>query len=232
MDYIFRNQGTTDQPVYGNPQFLQADGRRLEVYGCPSPNFADFDGDHDLDLICGEFLDGFTYFENIGSRTGPIYSKGRKLVGSDGNRLAMDLQMIVPVAFDWDRDGDEDLIVGDEDGRVALVENSGQLGEEEGRHAPIFVQPKYFQQQADTLKCGALATPVGFDWDGDGDTDILSGNTAGYIEFFENLSGPKVAKPKWNKPIRLEVEGKPFRIQAGPNGVYKVPLRRSGDTRH
>ncbi len=221
--YIFRNQGTTDQPVYGNPQFLQADGRRLEVYGCPSPNFADFDGDHDLDLICGEFLDGFTYFENIGSRTGPIYSKGRKLVGSDGNRLAMDLQMIVPVAFDWDRDGDEDLIVGDEDGRVALVENSGQLGEEEGRHAPIFVQPKYFQQQADTLKCGALATPVGFDWDRDGDADILSGNTAGYIEFFENLSGPKVAKPKWNKPIRLEVEGKPFRIQAGPNGSIQGP---------
>jgi len=34
----------------------------------------------------------------------------------------MDLQMITPTAFDWDQDGDFDLITGDEDGRVALVE--------------------------------------------------------------------------------------------------------------
>ena len=32
----------------------------------------------------------------------------------------MDLQMITPVAIDWDRDGDTDLIVGDEDGVVVV----------------------------------------------------------------------------------------------------------------
>ncbi|GIT04930.1 MAG: hypothetical protein CM1200mP29_03410 [Verrucomicrobiota bacterium] len=32
----------------------------------------------------------------------------------------MDLQMIVPTAIDWDGDGDVDLIIGQEDGRVAL----------------------------------------------------------------------------------------------------------------
>ena len=128
--------------------------------------------------------------------------------------------MIVPVAFDWDKDGDLDLIVGDEDGRVAFVENTGKL---DADRTPVFAQPVYFQQEADTLKCGALATPVGFDWDGDGDTDIVSGNTAGYIEFFENLSGPKVAKPKWAAPKRLEVDGKPFRIMAGPNGSIQGP---------
>ena len=36
----------------------------------------------------------------------------------------MDLQMITPTAIDWDRDGDIDLVVGDEDGRVAFVENT------------------------------------------------------------------------------------------------------------
>ena len=35
----------------------------------------------------------------------------------------MHLQMITPTAIDWDADGDIDLIVGDEDGRVAFVEN-------------------------------------------------------------------------------------------------------------
>ena len=35
--------------------------------------------------------------------------------------------MIVPAALDWDKDGDVDLVVGQEDGRVALVENTGKV---------------------------------------------------------------------------------------------------------
>jgi hypothetical protein len=218
--YFIKNTGTTEKPEYAKPEFIEADGKRLETFGCPSPNFGDYDGDGDLDLICGEFLDKFTYFENIGTRKEPKYAKGHLLKGSDGKTVAMDLEMIVPVAFDWDKDGDLDLIVGDEDGRVALVENTGKLSD---KRTPIFKAPTYFQQQAVTLKCGALATPVGFDWDGDGDMDIVSGNTAGYIEFFENLSGPKVAVPKWAAPKRLEAGGKTFRVLAGPNGSIQGP---------
>ncbi len=218
--YVLRNTGSTAKPVYDKPVFLEAGGRRLDVFGCPSPNFADFDGDGDLDLMCGEFLDQFTYFENTGSRTAPTYAAGHRLKDARGEDVTMSLEMIVPVAIDWDKDGDDDLIVGDEDGRVALVENSGKLSSD---RTPIFAQPVYFKQEADTLKCGALATPVGFDWDGDGDTDIVSGNTSGFIEFFENLSGPKVSQPKWNAPRRLEVEGKPFRVMAGPNGSIQGP---------
>lgn len=206
--------------TYAEPLLVQAGGKPVDTFGCPSPNFADFDGDGDLDLLCGEFLDGFTYFENVGTRTEPKYAPGRRLKDATGARLAMDLQMIVPIAFDWDKDGDLDLIVGDEDGRVAFVENTGKLAAD---RTPTFAPPVYFKQQADTLKCGALATPVGVDWDGDGDADILCGNTAGYIEFFENLSGPKAAEPKWAAPRRLEVDGKPFRVLAGPNGSIQGP---------
>lgn len=212
---LHRNTGTNAAPSYAPPVKLEAAGQPIDVFGCPSPNFEDFDGDGDLDLLCGEFLDGFTYFENTGSRTAPSYAAGRRLKDAAGAPLVMDLQMIVPVAFDWDKDGDFDLIVGDEDGRVAFVENTGRRNKD---NSPIFARPKYFQQEADTLKCGALATPVGVDWDGDGDTDILSGNTAGYIEFFENLSGAGRATPKWAAPKRLTVNGKIFRVMAGPNG--------------
>jgi hypothetical protein len=218
--FVFRNTGSTASPTYAAPFKLAAGGKPIDTFGCPSPNFADFDGDGDLDLLCGEFLDGFTYFENTGTRQKPEYAAGKPLKSSTGARLAMELQMIVPVAFDWDRDGDIDLIVGDEDGRVAFVENTGKLGVD---RAPLFLPPRYFRQEADTLKCGALATPVGFDWDGDGDTDIVSGNTAGVIEWFENLSGPGVANPKWAAARRIESASKPFRVMSGPNGSIQGP---------
>jgi hypothetical protein len=217
---VHRNTGTTDAPQYAPPTKIEAAGRPVDTFGCPSPNFADFDGDGDLDLLCGEFLDGFTYFENVGTRREPKYAMGRRLKKEDGTPLTMDLEMIVPVAFDWDKDGDFDLIVGDEDGRVAFVENQGGLSAE---HNPRFAAPRYFQQEASTLKCGALATPCGCDWDGDGDIDIVSGNTAGYIELFENLSGPKVAQPTWAAPRRLEAGGKTFRVMAGANGSIQGP---------
>ncbi len=214
------NRGSNESPEYAEPIKLTAAGQPIDVYGCPSPNFSDWDHDGDLDLLCGEFLDGFTYFENIGTRIAPNYAAPRRLTLRDGRPLAMDLEMIVPIAFDWDRDGDDDLIVGDEDGRVAFIENTGRLS---SRRNPEFLAPCYFQQEADTLKCGALATPFGVDWDGDGDTDIVSGNTAGTIEWFENLSGPRVAEPKWSAARRLTIDGQPFRVMAGPNGSIQGP---------
>lgn len=218
--YVIRNTGSNDQPKWDKPKKITAGGDRpVETFGWPSPNFADFDGDGDLDLLCGEFLDGFTYFENIGTRTQPKYALTKRVKADTGRYLTMDLEMITPTAIDWNKDGHIDLIVGDEDGRVAFIENTGTFEDK----VPVFKEPRYFQQEAEDLKFGALATPVGFDWDGDGDTDIICGNTAGYIAFFENLSGPGVAKPKWAAPKLLKAGGKVIRPMAGPNGSIQGP---------
>jgi len=214
--YLLRNMKTSESPDYAEPVKLEAHGQPIDVYGMPSPNFADFDGDNDLDLLCGEFLDGFTYFENVGSAQRPAYAAGRRLSGPDGP-LKMDLQMIVPVAIDWDADGDIDLVCGDEDGRVALIENTGQLKD----RLPQFQGPKYFRQEADFVKFGALVTPVSVDWDGDGDEDLICGNSAGYIGWIENLDGK--VPPQWAPPVRLRADGEVIRIQAGSNGSIQGP---------
>ncbi len=217
--YLLRNTGTNDKPKYAKPKKVMATDRPVETFGWPSPNFADFDGDGDLDLLCGEFLDGFTYFENTGTRTKPAYALVKRVKTDTGKFLTMDLEMITPTAIDWDKDGDLDLIVGDEDGRVAFIENTGKFEDK----VPVFKEPFYFQQEADLIKFGSLVTPVGFDWDGDGDTDLLCGNTAGYVAFVENLSGKGVETPKWAAPVRLEADGKAIRPMAGPNGSIQGP---------
>jgi hypothetical protein len=213
--YLLRNTGTTAKPAYATPVRLQAGGRDIDPYGMPSPSWGDFDGDGDLDLICGEFRDGFTYYENTGTRTNPVYAAGRALVHA-GAPLAMDLCMITPTAVDFDGDGDLDLVVGDEDGRVAFLEHTGRVVD----GLPQFLPPRYFRQFAADVKFGALATPYAFDWDGDGDEDLICGNTAGYVAFIENLGGYPV---RWAPPRYLSAGGRLIREMAGPNGSIQGP---------
>lgn len=214
--YLVTNRGTDEQPKYEPPVKLKANGQALDVYGMPSPNMADFDGDGDLDLLCGEFVDKFTYFENTGTREKPKFAEGRFLRLGE-QVLKVDLCMFVPVAIDWDHDGDIDIIAGQEDGRVMFIEHSGKTID----GVPQFSAPKFFKQQAKEVKFGALATPVGFDWDGDGDDDIICGNTAGQIGFIENLNG--AANPKWAEPKLLQADGKEIHIEAGLNGSIQGP---------
>jgi hypothetical protein len=210
--YFLENQNGK----YINRGKLEAGGKVLDVFGAPTPNFADFDGDGDLDIICGEFLDKFTWFENTGTREKPVYAEG-KLLANAGGIIKMDLEMIIPVAVDWNKDGHVDLIVGDEDGRVAYMKNTGK----KLKGMPLFESPVYFKQKPENVKFGALITPVSVDWDGDGDEDIITGNSAGYIAFIENKGGG--ASPDWAAPKLLKADGKVLRVQAGYNGSIQGP---------
>ncbi|MDO8542288.1 MAG: VCBS repeat-containing protein [Opitutaceae bacterium] len=213
--YLLRNTGTTAKPVYAAPEKVMAGGKPVDPYGMPSPSWSDFDGDGDLDLLCGEFVDSFTYYENTGTRRQPVYAAGRKLT-IGGHPLTMDLCMITPTAVDFDGDGDLDLVAGDEDGRVAFIEHTGKVA----NGMPQFLPPRYFRQLAAEVKFGALATPYSFDWDGDGDEDLITGNSAGYIAFIENLGGSPI---RWAAPRYLSAGGKLIREQAGPNGSVQGP---------
>lgn len=224
--YWHKNLGDNANPTYASAQKVQADGRDVDVFGNPSPQFADFRGTGKLDIICGEFLDGLTFFENVGSRTHPKYAQGRRLLYKN-KPITLPGTMIQPVTFDWNQDGHLDLLVGQEDGRVAFLENTGKilpvLERKTGKRLgemPEFLPPRFFQQVADRVKFGCLTTPVCFDWDGDGLEDLLSGTASGEIGFIKNLGGDP---PRWARPESLKAGGKPFRILAGHNGSIQGP---------
>lgn len=215
--YLIRNGGTTAEPAYETPRQIHvSDGHAIDVYGRPSPNYADFDGDGRLDLITGNFLDELTFFKNVGTRTEPRFASGVTL-GYKGEPIQLKGCMIRPTAYDWDGDHHLDFVVGSEDGSVALIRHTGKV---DSNGIPIFEPPRYFKQFANELKAGVLTTPTGVDWNNDGKQDLIVGNAAGNLCFIENLGG---TPPKWAAPRKLEADGKEIRILAGYNGSIQGP---------
>ena len=210
----------------------------LDCYGsCSAARFCDLDKDGDLDIILPSFMDDIFYFENISDvkssnlNSNGIFlcNQGKNIKLSNGNNttrledLQMELCMLNITEFDWNNDGFVDLIVGEEDGRVSLLENTGLFDE---NNIPVFNEPKYFKTPADSVKNGILNTPYSIDWDGDGDEDIITGDSAGFISFIENVtpSDGNLSNPVWNAPIRLTDDyGNVIRHIAGYNGSIQGP---------
>jgi len=66
-----------------------------------------------------------------------------------------------------------------------------------------------------------LSRPVAIDWNGDGALDIIAGNSAGYIQFFENTG--TADSPVFADRGYLRAEGETIRVIAGPNGSIQGP---------
>ena len=218
--FIHNETGSDGAEKWGKPEVLRlANGKPIDVYGYAAPLFADWDGDGDLDLLSCDFIDNFTYFENIGTKTAPKFATGRPLLDKFLKPIEADLCMVTATVADWDGDGHPDFITCEEDARICLYRNTGRVA----MGLPVFDAPYRFRQERGEVHFGILATPSVIDWDGDGDQDIITGNSAGYVALIENLSGPKVAYPKWASPRLLEADGAPIRIIAGPNGSIQGP---------
>src|SRR5262249_34054615 len=206
------------EPKYAPPVLVESEGKPIDQYGSPVPNPVDWLGKGRLDLIASEFVDTITLFRNTGTRSNPRLSAG-ELIAAAGKPLQMNLCMIQPRVVSWHSDGRPSLLIGEEEGRVALLENRSPRGVE-----PAFGEPRYLEQVEPFVKSGALSRPVAVDWNGDGKLDLLAGNSAGYIQFFENTG--TAAVPEFTDRGYLEAGRETIRIMAGPNGSVQGPAER------
>jgi hypothetical protein len=85
---IARNLGSNTRPIWGEPQFIEADGAPIRVLrdeilsgahwhnmGYPYPVFVDWDGDGLSDLLLPNETNRIVWYKNIGTRTAPRFGE-------------------------------------------------------------------------------------------------------------------------------------------------------------
>ncbi|HEX5065389.1 MAG TPA: FG-GAP-like repeat-containing protein, partial [Myxococcota bacterium] len=171
--FTFGNTGSASSPAFFavtggfNPLF----GR--DVGYMATPALADLDRDGDLDLVAGEYDGVFNYFQNTGGTFFPQFvprtGSSNPLDGFDVGRAS------APAIGDLERDGDLDVVAGAEDGTFRYIHNFGTAT------TPSFGQNYGLANPMDREDVGSYAKPSLGDFDGDGDLDLVSGNSSGFV---------------------------------------------------
>ena len=205
-----KNIGSNKNPDYGKSTPVKAGGIPIELNGSLSISMGDLDGDGDKDLVVGNRFQ-LINFRNVGTSLLPELEKGRLLKTGD-NQDPFSIY-IRPKLADWDGDSKIDILLGNEDGRPTWIKNLGK-----GK----FDIERFIIQLDPEIDFGCLSVPVVCDWDSDGDYDLLSGNSSGFVEYLENISSSET-KFIFAKSQKLMAGEREIRILAYNGGSIQGP---------
>ncbi|MBR8829410.1 MAG: VCBS repeat-containing protein [Gomphosphaeria aponina SAG 52.96 = DSM 107014] len=162
-----RNDGDGFTELMGSDNPFQA----VNVDYYASPTIFDVDGDGDEDVLVGDLFGNIKYFRNDGDGF-------TRQTGTDNPFQRIDVGWkAAPTVYDLDEDGDEDLLVGNDDGNIKYFRNDGGS----------FTEQKSSQNPLQPVNVGGKAASTILDVDGDGDEDLLVGNEKGKLKYVENL---------------------------------------------
>lgn len=183
---LYRNTGTRQDPQFADAETMMLASGTPLVAGFSAdtkvtdftvlqgnraiPAAADFNGDGKTDLVIGNTIGQLLYFENVGDNRHPKFAPAEKLLGRSGR--------VFVTATDWDGDSLPDLIVaasGDNGPQVVIL-----------RHVTNRKQARFL----DPLPVPALSqvpypVPAVWDWNHDGDPDIMLASSYGFVYFLD-----------------------------------------------
>ena len=188
---VFLNTAEDNNPSFQYTQnnFLQ--NKTLDFGSGAYPATIDYNNDGLKDLIIGNYgyfsnsnpSSQLALLRNIGSQTEPNFEVIDRDFGGLGTIpldtiLNQSVKGIFPTLADLDNDGDVDLIVGDNNGKIHFfknIANSGQDAEFELQNVNFF-----------NIDIGQHSTPFLFDMNGDNLFDLIIGQVNGTISYAEN----------------------------------------------
>ncbi len=167
----------TAMTAFGSSQTMNVAGTAYAV-----PVWKDYNGDGKLDILVGEKSDNSTgkikLYLNKGTNESPVFDGYTYLQGEDGD-WSVAATACLGVAFrfaDTNNDGAEDLVFGTSDGRICVSVRNGS----------IYAEGIALTAGGNAIDVGNRAVFDLYDWDGDGDLDIISGAMDGKVYLYVN----------------------------------------------
>ncbi len=129
-----------------------------------APAFGDVNNDGNIDLVTGTATGTFRVFTGNGSGTFTDLGASSPFAGVNIGMYS------TPTFGDIDGDGDGDMVAGTEAGQFATFRNDGAGG---------WVRLTGTNNPLNGVNVGSYSAPALFDYDDDGDVDLVSGNSSG-----------------------------------------------------
>ncbi len=193
----YNNSGTTNFPVFQFQQSNLLQDNMIDVGEGAYPVFFDYDNDGLKDLFIGNygyfgatnFVHKIAQFKNTGTVTQPKFD----LITRDYNNLSLlGIVNMVPSFGDMDADGDADMMIGGDNGKLFYFENTSATG-----IAANFVlsQANFKNSNNRVIDVGDFACPQIIDVDGDGKNDLIIGGRNGKIAYYHHTGSATATIP-------------------------------------
>jgi hypothetical protein len=232
--WLYLNNGTDASPDFSlhTKSFLQDE--MIDVGQNAYPYFFDYNQDGKIDLAIansGKWLKDpnatspvidsatITLYKNIGTNTSPVY----ELISRDYSNISQyDLIYLSMSTADLDEDGDEDLILGNEDGRIHYFSNVASPGAPANfqLHTPLY----------QNIDLGRFSVPQLIDLNEDDKADLILGGKAlrNWIHLYSDTSESSVL-PEFKYIDTLTNTYNAVLFGTGPSMFFNVNYDQKGN---
>ena len=168
---IYFNTGSVTVAQFSESNIIIIGDVGLYAY----PNFCDLDADNDQDIVVGRDAYGFVYYQNNGDPQNGLW----EVNASTLTGLGEDTYWNSPGLSDLNGDGALDFVFGTAAGPLHYYENNGT--------PTIPAWQENTTLFGGVIDVGGASNPVFFDFDDDGDLDLVSGSQLGNIKYYQNV---------------------------------------------